>query len=467
MSGDTRWVDTRVTPIIWRSCDDQLGCPRHGHLDREYCRAHDDDQAEGYHGEYPAVDTTERHVVATAADTLPMRPAKWLWERRIPAGCITLLAGREGIGKSTITADLVARTTKGELPGKFEGEPRSVGIVAAEDAWPEVINPRLAAAGADRSRVYRIEARAEGRYDTVSMPADVERLVDLCRRQQIALLVIDPFMSVIHSGLDTHKDRDVHRALDPLVKLTAEHGVSILALIHVNKSGSSDALNSVMASRAFTAVARSVLYAVVDSGDDNEDRYLLGHAKSNLGPAQPMLAYRITSTAIELDDEERTLIPTSRVSWEGEDQRTLTEALQGAPKERAAGELATSIEKLLADRGRTVALAEIKDAFPDVSEKTLSSCLVRMVKRGKITRPVHGHYALPAAAPGDPAANPAPPLETNEVQEVQETQDCKIKPAVPAVPAGAGTQERVQESVQDDAPSPDDYAWADTIYDRE
>jgi len=54
-------------------------------------------------------------------------------------------------------------------------------------------------------------------------------------------------------------------------------------LIHVNKTATTDALTSVMASRAFTAVARAVLFAAMEP--DGGLRYLQ-LVKSNLASTQ-------------------------------------------------------------------------------------------------------------------------------------------------------------------------------------
>ena len=370
-----------------------------------------------------AAERPARAVVYAAADKMTMRPPKWLYDRRIPCDAITLLAGREGIGKSTIAFDIVARVTRGQLPGRHIGVPKSVGVIASEDSWESVILPRLIAARADLSKVYRIEARTEElRIETVSAPADLVDLARVCAEREIVLLILDPVMSVIHGSLDTHKDREVRQALDPLARFCAERSVAVLGLIHVNKSGTSDPLNSVMASRAFTAVARSVLYCIVDPESEKEDRYLFGHPKSNLGPKQPTIAYRLIECKLEIEgaeDPRDTVIVTSRVAWDGEDQRSIREAMEGAPKERATGELSHRLLDWLRQRSTGVSAGEIASAFPDVKRNTLDQNLARMVKRGELARPAHGLYALPVRS--DTQSDTS--LETSETSEVSETSE--------------------------------------------
>ncbi len=272
--------------------------------------------------------------------------------------------------------------------------------MASEDSWESVILPRLLAAGADLNRAYQIEARTEVGLETIVTPRDIAELKEVCAELDVALIVIDPIMSVIPGGLDTHKDREVRQALEPLVRFAGASGVSVLGLIHVNKSGGADPLNTVMGSRAFTAVARSVLYAIEDSETEEgaEPRYILGHPKSNLGPKQPSIGYRISTHKIQLDETDtsgfdQTLL-TSRITWLGEDTRSVADVLE-TPRDRAAGELAAAIlDWVRAARG-TVAAADLTKAFPETKRGTLDANLSRLVKRGRLVRPLHGHYALP------------------------------------------------------------------------
>ena len=88
-----------------------------------------------------------------------MRAVRWLWEDKIPLGEITLLAGREGLGKSTIAYTLAAWITQGTMKGWFKGEPRDVIVIATEDSWEHTITPRLMAAGADLSEFTASKSR--------------------------------------------------------------------------------------------------------------------------------------------------------------------------------------------------------------------------------------------------------------------------------------------------------------------
>lgn len=267
-----------------------------------------------------------RRLVLTKASDIQIAPVKWLWDQRVALGVISLLGGREGIGKSTVAYDMVARITKGELPGCYVGQPRSVIVCATEDSWSHTINPRLMAAGADLEKVFRVNVRVSKELEMeISLPDDLDDLTELAIGQRAAMLLLDPLLSRLDGKLDTHKDAEVRRALEPLAKMAERANVSVLGLIHVNKSTSADPLNLLMASRAFAAMARAVLFAMTD--DDDESLRHLGQAKNNLGRTDlPTLDYRIESAHVADSDEGP--ITTGKISWIGESVKSIRELLQ-------------------------------------------------------------------------------------------------------------------------------------------
>jgi hypothetical protein len=82
-------------------------------------------------------------LAVRGADLSRVRPVRWLWDRRLLLGYLCLLLGAEGMGKGTVAAWLIARLTKGELPGDLEGVPARVLVLGDEDAFDSVWVPRL------------------------------------------------------------------------------------------------------------------------------------------------------------------------------------------------------------------------------------------------------------------------------------------------------------------------------------
>ena len=117
--------------------------------------------------------STGRRVRLTPASTIKPLPVRWLWTDRIPVGEVTLTPGRGGLGKSTFHAWFIAHTTRGTLPGSRLGAPKPCIIAASEDSWQRTIVPRLIAAGADLSLVYRVDVLTEGDAElSLTLPQD-------------------------------------------------------------------------------------------------------------------------------------------------------------------------------------------------------------------------------------------------------------------------------------------------------
>jgi hypothetical protein len=285
----------------------------YGEAYKTACEPHDtgDDFSSALIGAYrklPAPAESKLYL-KLASESVP-RKARWLWHEKIPLGALSLLAGRQGIGKSTVNFDLIARLSRGKLEGDLLGVPRGAVIVATEDSWEEKILPSIIFSGADLKRVGYVTSRTEDWVTDVILPDDLDEIQEVCDQVNAGMLIFDPLTSRLSRSIDTHKDSDVRRALEPLAGFARKTGTSVLGLIHVNKGGG-DPLSSVMGSQAFTAAARSVLFAA--SYDD--DTYGLSVIKSNSGPSNNGTdLYKLEVGEIHAGGDELTAV---RVDWMG------------------------------------------------------------------------------------------------------------------------------------------------------
>jgi len=255
-----------------------------------------------------------RRVVLTSMDSIKPRPVFWLWKDRLPLGNLGLLAGREGTGKSTLAYTLIADITRGKLPGKYFGIPKAVIVCATEDSYSQTIAPRLKAANADMSRVYKVEVMTtENESVVLSLPGDLKEVERVATEVGAVLLLLDPLISRL-GKLDTHKDAEVRQALEPLAAMADRTGMAVLGIIHHNKSGSTDPLQLVMGSAAFAAVARSVHTVIPDTDDDTGKRRMIyGTTKNNLGRSDlPSLAFTIVGYDFDTDEGQAN---TGRLVW--------------------------------------------------------------------------------------------------------------------------------------------------------
>lgn len=273
--------------------------------------------------------TDQRALRFTSADAISLKSVDWLYDKRIPMGSLGLLAGREGLGKSLTLLDIGARITRGTLDGIYHGQPKTVLLAATEDSWEHVIAPRLTAANADLTRVIRVDVETPEGLDDLSLPVDLSALQQhITERGDVALMMLDPLISRLSGKLDTHKDAEVRRALEPLVRLADVTGMAVIGIIHVNKNVATDPLNTVMGSRAFPAVARFVLFVVEDPND--ESIRLFGQPKNNLGPSNQNTLTFVVEDALVATTSDGKAIRAGRVNWTGHDPRSIRQILQEA-----------------------------------------------------------------------------------------------------------------------------------------
>ncbi|MFD9863713.1 AAA family ATPase [Streptomyces alboflavus] len=286
-----------------------------------------------------------RRLRVTPLSKIRLRGTYWLWENRVPLGGLTLWAGREGIGKSTSAAWLAAQVTRGTLPGVHFGRPRSVFYAASEDSWERTVAPRLVAAGADLERTFRIDVLEEERPGVaapLTLPADTSTLGKEMRAHDVGLLIVDPLVSALNGAIDTHRDREVRSALEPLGQIADQAGAAVLGLVHFGKGSSTDPLSLILGSRAFAATARAVI-AMARDPQSEDGTVILSQEKNNLGRLDlPSLTYVVRDTEVETEDGRTSV---GRVEFTGESAQSVGDVLADsgtAPEERSEREEAVA-----------------------------------------------------------------------------------------------------------------------------
>jgi hypothetical protein len=256
------------------------------------------------------------------ASALKLRPVQWLSRGWIPFAALTLFAGQGGMGKSAITAAWVARATRGQLNGRYRGQPVKVLWVGNEDGFEDVIGVRLKMAGADMDKVAFLQVDSENLADELNIVTDIDRLKEVVEAEDIKLVVVDPVVEYLPTSTESHNDKSVRQALRPARALAAALNISVLGIIHFNKSGSTDVASRIAASAGFRNAARSMLIVA----DHPEDKTLRGlfQNKSNWGPdVREGRVYRIEGVhALDHNDklmyeDDGRPATTARVVWEG------------------------------------------------------------------------------------------------------------------------------------------------------
>jgi hypothetical protein len=223
------------------------------------------------------------------ADANKMMPIKWAWQDRVPLARLSLLVGEEGLGKGVLGAYLIARWTRGELPGGLLGEPVNVMVIGDEDGIHDTWAPRLLAAGADLDRV-TFDA-IDAQQGALDLGADLDDLRSSIFETQSQIVMFDQIVDNLPARADNNSTKDVRAALAPLRPLIAELQVAAIATLHPNKKSDGSFRQLLSGSAAWAAIARSGLMLIRDPDDD--DAKLLLSGKVNNAKEPPALRWRI------------------------------------------------------------------------------------------------------------------------------------------------------------------------------
>lgn len=235
------------------------------------------------------MNASEINITSRPLSEFEPKKIDWLWSGRIPIGCITLLEGDGGTGKSYVAAALASALSNGsKLPDDdSDRSPQRVLLLAAEDDPSVVLRPRCEALGADLSKVFFCESQFV--LDAIG----IEKLRGLIVDTKPILVVIDPIVSFLGTKIDTSKATDVRSVMAPIAELASEFGLSVLIVRHWNKSFQAAASMRGSGSVDFRNSARSSLQ-VIRNGND----HYLTLEKSNYGATGKTLGFKIEDSAL-------------------------------------------------------------------------------------------------------------------------------------------------------------------------
>ncbi|MGW1278039.1 AAA family ATPase [Streptomyces tsukubensis] len=371
----------------------------------------------------PDVDADEdqkpRRLLLTPASSIKMRPVRWLWDTtphdapptshgRIPLNSLAIAAGGPGLGKSQFAVWLTARVTTGTLPGELYGKPRGVIYAATEDSWSYTIAPRLVAAGADMNLVFRVDVKDdEELHARLTLPKDISLMGRAAEEYSVGLLVADPLLSMIDSGINDYRAAEVRSALEPLVAAADRHCFTILGLAHFTKAGGSDPLSRIAGSGAFGQLIRSLIAFAKQEGEDGEDEFVMSLEKNNLGRVGlPSHAYEIQPVTVDTDEgptyvSRFALGPESTTSV-----RDVMRAETSGESSSAGSEVTEWLRGRLTDLGgseeaREVKKAARKEGYSDSAVDRAKKKLGIRSKQQGFGRERTSHWYLPEAWEGD------------------------------------------------------------------
>jgi hypothetical protein len=262
------------------------------------------------------------YVSVTHMDRVVPKPLEWMWDQRLLKFALNLFAGKPEKCKSLGALEIAAILSTGrDWPdGKKNAlGPRTVLIMMSEDGLADVIWGRLAAAGADKSRIKAVtgvivgeEMRKKKKKRLMALKTDLAALRSLVRKYPDAgLIIVDPISS--YYGCNANKVEEVKPVLDGLKQLCEDVQIAILAVAHTNKRSDVDALQAVSGD---TSVGGSFRAGWTFSEDpDKEGEFLMTNNKGNHAKDKSGLRLRPVGAVVLFPDGTEHEYP--KVEWLG------------------------------------------------------------------------------------------------------------------------------------------------------
>ncbi|MBF6358376.1 AAA family ATPase [Nocardia higoensis] len=350
-----------------------------------------------------------RRLKITRGSEVQTKRVRWVDQDWIPAGSLVLLAGREGLGKSTIAASKCAQITRGTLEGEWYGTPRNVIYLHTEDARDFTVVPRLRAAGADLDRVLFIDVVSEySETGALVLPDDIGELERVVVAEDVAFIVLDAATSAMSSDLSGKDDRQVRQFLEPLSQMAARRDCVVLGLCHFGKRDGADTGKLILGSIAWSQVARSVLSVAKDEDSGN---LIVTNTKANLAPRTRSMEAVIESTTVATDDGAADV---GVLCWLGETTVDARDLLGGDDGDQAQdrSEAEQWLFDYLTEQGSAPAREVKADAKKaGIAERTLKRAAQKLgVVYTSAGYPRVSHWSLPAQSGHDDSAGPAGPM---------------------------------------------------------
>lgn len=193
-------------------------------------------------------------------------PIQWLAHPWVAKGCLTLLAGRAGTGKSTFGAWLMAQAKRAAmLPGMEEGG----GMMTRGRLLRHGVNLANVAVLRDQPYVF---------------PRDKERVLNIVREWRANLLWLDPIQSYM-GGESPNDGAFVRPYLESLHWIAEESKVAVVGVMHPGKQEG----NLLPGAHEWRDVPRTVLEFIMDKGPP--EKRLIMADKDNLGAEPPPTWY--------------------------------------------------------------------------------------------------------------------------------------------------------------------------------
>jgi hypothetical protein len=179
-------------------------------------------------------------------------PDKFLWDRRLVVGTVSIIVAKPKVGKSTLARNVALAVAQG------------VELLGLKVAKGEVIYLALEEREQDVQEDWRamgVSANGDEELYVHAAPSPVEglvRLTELVRERKPSLIVIDPLFRFTRLK-DEKAYAEIYNALGPLIDLARETGTHVMLTHHSSKLPKTDPIDSPLGSTALAGVVATLI----------------------------------------------------------------------------------------------------------------------------------------------------------------------------------------------------------------
>ena len=320
-------------------------------------------------------------------ENVPIQNVSWLVDGLLPMGEVSLLGADGGTGKGIWQAQLIAYVTAGQTSGFFPEPPAQTGrvlILAGEDDPGKVLKGRIAAAGADMSKVMVVSADDYYLRTGHQLCIGDDDITTFVAKINPILLILDPLQSFLPPDVEMASRNQMRGAVLPLKSLSTKYHLATLISMHTNKRPGVSGRGRLADSSDLWDIARSVLM-MGRCKNSTEGQIYLSHEKSSYSkPAQTVLMH--------IEDVTVDGVPTARAIFDGSTDKKDADFMEERRLRLAQTKddtTAAILNALAESRLGSMASSELRAAVTKevgCSEKTYNRAYAELVKSGRITK---------------------------------------------------------------------------------
>ena len=189
-------------------------------------------EAKGNVGELSVRPYQYLNKAGTVFSDIAERDINWLWDGMLPRGKLTMMIGKSGVSKSTVSLWIAAHLSRGNIKGTACGIGKTL-IYSSEDDPQDTLRPRLRLMGADLEQIVWLSSPTSyrRRFD-FGEKEHREKLFEIAKN--FDLFVIDPIIDICRDQ-NSNSATLVRKAIEEVVDPICEAGCAVLGVHHERK----------------------------------------------------------------------------------------------------------------------------------------------------------------------------------------------------------------------------------------